>query len=239
MIIFSMEFGKTKLSSEYMTGESKRIIVTRNLLEANQLIAERVRKRCKEEGIFLVNLVSSPGSGKTTLLERLSEKMKDEGVAVINADIETDRDMRRIEKTGVKAIQLETKGECHLEANVIEQVLYEVLGKGYKFLFIENIGNLICPTEFDIGEHLRVLLLSTPEGDDKPKKYPLAFKTSQVFVINKIDLLPYLKFDIERVEKEALSINPSLKIFRISAITEKSIDSFIHYLKDSRKKCMS
>ncbi len=219
--------------------ETKKIIVTRNLLEANRLLAEKVRKRCAEEGIFLVNLVSSPGSGKTTLLERIAERMKDEKIAVINADIETDRDRQRIEKKGVKAIQLETKGECHLEAFVIEQVMNELYGKGYRYVFIENIGNLICPTEFDIGEHLRVLLLSIPEGDDKPRKYPLAFRTSHVLLITKIDLLKFLQYDIERVEKEALSLNPEIKIFKISSLTGEGIDEFITHLKNARKRCMS
>jgi len=219
--------------------ESKKIIVTRNLLEANRLLAEKIRKKCTEEGIFLVNIVSSPGSGKTTLLERIAEKMKDENIAVINADIETDRDRKRIEKKGVKAIQLETKGECHLEAFVIDQVMSELYGKGYRYVFIENIGNLICPTEFDIGEHLRVLLLSVPEGDDKPKKYPLAFRTSQALVISKIDLLKYLQYDIEKVEKEALFLNPNIKIFKISSVTGEGIEEFIIYLKNTRKRCMS
>jgi hydrogenase nickel incorporation protein HypB len=219
--------------------ESKKIIVTRNLLEANRLIAEKIRKKCTEEGIFLVNIVSSPGSGKTTLLERIAEKMRDENIAVINADIETDRDRKRIEKKGVKAIQLETKGECHLEAYVIEQVMSELFGKGYRYVFIENIGNLICPTEFDIGEHLRVLLLSVPEGDDKPRKYPLAFRTSHALIISKIDLLKYLQYDIEKVEKEALFLNPDLRIFKISSVTGEGIEEFIKYLKDSRERCMS
>jgi hydrogenase nickel incorporation protein HypB len=219
--------------------ESKKIIVTRNLLEANRLIAEKIRKKCTEEGILLVNIVSSPGSGKTTLLERIAEKMRDENIAVINADIETDRDRERIEKKGVKAIQLETKGECHLEAYVIEQVMSELFGKGYRYVFIENIGNLICPTEFDIGEHLRVLLLSVPEGDDKPRKYPLAFRTSHALIISKIDLLKYLQYDIEKVEKEALFLNPDLRIFKISSVTGEGIDEFIKYLKDSRERCMS
>jgi len=219
--------------------ESKKIIVTRNLLEANRLIAEKIRKKCTEEGIFLVNIVSSPGSGKTTLLERIAEKMRDENIAVINADIETDRDRKRIEKKGVKAIQLETKGECHLEAFVIEQVMSELFGKGYRYVFIENIGNLICPTEFDIGEHLRVLLLSVPEGDDKPRKYPLAFRTSHALIISKIDLLKYLQYDIEKVEKEALFLNPDLRIFKVSSITGEGIEEFIKYLKNSRERCMS
>jgi len=219
--------------------ESKKIIVTRNLLEANRLLAEKIRKKCTEEGIFLVNIVSSPGSGKTTLLERIAEKIKDENIAVINADIETDRDRKRIEKKGVKAIQLETKGECHLEAFVIDQVMSELYGKGYRYVFIENIGNLICPTEFDIGEHLRVLLLSVPEGDDKPKKYPLAFRTSHALVISKIDLLKYLQYDIEKVEKEALFLNPNIKIFKISSVTGEGIEEFIRYLKNTRKRCMS
>jgi hydrogenase nickel incorporation protein HypB len=219
--------------------ESKKIIVTRNLLEANRLIAEKIRKKCTEEGIFLVNIVSSPGSGKTTLLERIAEKMRDENIAVINADIETDRDRERIEKKGVKAIQLETKGECHLEAFVIEQVMSELFGKGYRYVFIENIGNLICPTEFDIGEHLRVLLLSVPEGDDKPRKYPLAFRTSHALIISKIDLLKYLQYDIEKVEKEALFLNPDIRIFKVSSITGEGIEEFIKYLKNSRERCMS
>lgn len=219
--------------------ESKKIIVTRSLLEANRLLAEKVRRRCREEGIFFVNIVSSPGAGKTTLLERIAEKMREEKITVINADIETDRDRERIEKKGIRAIQLETKGECHLEAFVIEQVMNELYGNGYRYVFVENIGNLICPTEFDLGEHLRVLLLSVPEGDDKPRKYPLAFKTSNALLITKIDLLKVLQYDIKKVEEEAVFLNPELKIFRISSITGEGLEEFIKYLKDSRSRCMS
>lgn len=216
----------------------KRVIVSRNLLEANKLIADRVREMCKKKSTFLINLVSSPGSGKTTLLERVAEKMRDEKIVVITADIDTERDRRRIEKKGVPAYQIKTGGECHLEASIIEQTLSSIQNLSPCYVFIENIGNLICPTEFDIGEHLRVLILSTTEGDDKVRKYPLAFRTSHVLLINKIDLIPYLQFNPKRVEEEATSLNPSLRIFHISALAGDGVDEFVHYLKRERKKCM-
>lgn len=218
--------------------KGKKVIVSRNLLEANRLIAERVREVWRERGTFIINLISAPGSGKTTLLERVAERMKNEKVVAITADIDTERDRRRIEKRGMLAYQIKTGGECHLEANIVEQALSNIKDSYPEYIFIENIGNLICPTEFDIGEHLRVLILSTTEGDDKVRKYPLAFRTSNLLLINKIDLLPYLNFDVKRVEKEARALNPSIRIMKISALTGEGVEDFVDYIRRERKKCM-
>jgi hydrogenase nickel incorporation protein HypB len=220
--------------------EKKEIIVTRSLLEANDLIANRVRNNIRGK-TFFVNIISSPGSGKTTLLEKTSDILKkDYSVAIITADIETDRDKKRLEREGVKVIQLNTMGGCHLEASIMEQLFGDLLKeKKYDFIFVENIGNLICPTEFDLGEHVRVLLLSTPEGDDKVKKYPLGFKTSHMLLVTKSDLLSVLEFDTERVMEEALQLNPSIRTLLISSKTCAGFDQWIDFLIKERNTCMN
>ena len=163
--------------------------------------------------------MSSPGSGKTTLLESLAGRLKDRfRMAVIEGDIETERDAERIRARGIAAWQITTGGACHLEAKMIGKVLSEVPAD-LDFLFIENVGNLVCPASYDLGESLRFVLLSSPEGDDKPKKYPEAFLSSQVLVLTKSDLIPHLPFDAARARREALEINPGLEVFTVSALT--------------------
>jgi len=216
----------------------KEVLVTRDLVQANDLIAVRVRALCDRAGALLVNIVSSPGSGKTTLLERIAEHMEPAEIAVIHADLDTERDRRRIAAKGVATVQLKTLGACHIGAEVVEQVIPGLLGGRRRYVFIENIGNLICPTEVDLGEHVRVVVLSTPEGDDKVMKYPLAFRSSHVLVINKTDLLPYVPFRAETVIREARSLNPAIKVFQVSALKDEGIGDLIGHFVKTRGRCM-
>ncbi|MGB9906912.1 MAG: hydrogenase nickel incorporation protein HypB [Candidatus Saccharicenans sp.] len=209
----------------------KEVLVLEDILGSNKKIAGAIRKKLLESGILAVNLLSSPGSGKTTLLEKLSLKLKDRyQLGVIEGDIETERDAERIRSLGLPAWQITTHGACHLEAKMLARI-FDRIPADLDFLFIENVGNLVCPASFDLGEGLRFVLLSVPEGDDKPKKYPEAFITSQVFVITKCDLLPYLPFDTDRVTAEALEINPKLEVFRTSALTGEGIEAICTFLE--------
>lgn len=214
-----------------MEKRKKEVLVLEDILGSNKKIASSIRKKLEEKGILAINLLSSPGSGKTTLLEKIGLRLKDRyKVGVIEGDIETERDAERIRKIGLPAWQITTHGACHLEAKMLAQI-FDRIPADLDFLFIENVGNLVCPASFDLGESLRFVLLSVPEGDDKPRKYPEAFITSQVFIITKADLLPYLPFDADRVTAEALEINPKLEVFRTSAITGEGIEPLCQYLE--------
>ncbi|MCX6559600.1 MAG: hydrogenase nickel incorporation protein HypB [Candidatus Aminicenantes bacterium] len=214
---------------------NKQIYVLRDILGTNQKVAAEIKAACEERGILVLNLMSSPGAGKTTLLEKLADRLKgSHPMAVIEGDIETERDAERIRAKGVPAWQITTGGACHLEAKMIARVLPEVSPE-IDFLFIENVGNLVCPASYDLGERLRIVLLSSPEGDDKPKKYPKAFLTAQVLIITKSDLLPYLPFDVERAKKEALELNPGLRVFVVSALTGEGLDELTAFLLASRE----
>jgi hydrogenase nickel incorporation protein HypB len=214
---------------------TKDVIVLADLLGTNKKIAADIRAELERRGILAVNLLSSPGAGKTSLLEQIAVRLRDTAkMAVIEGDIETERDAERIRAKGVPAWQITTGGACHLEAKMIARVLPQVPPDS-EFLFIENVGNLVCPASYELGERLRFVLLSTPEGDDKPKKYPKAFTTSDVLVLTKADLLPYLPFDLEKVKAEALELNPRLKIFVTSAVTGQGLDELIAFLAGERR----
>jgi hydrogenase nickel incorporation protein HypB len=214
----------------------KDVIVLADLLGTNKQIASEIRAELERRGILAVNLLSSPGAGKTTLLEQIAVRIKDTvHMAVIEGDIETERDADRIRAKGVSAWQITTGGACHLEAKMIGKLLPS-LDPGVELLFIENVGNLVCPASYELGESLRIVLLSTPEGDDKPKKYPKAFITSDILVLTKADLLPYLPFDLEKVKAEALDLNPRLRIFVTSAVTGEGVDDLIAHLAAARHK---
>jgi hydrogenase nickel incorporation protein HypB len=220
--------------------EKKEVLVLEELLGSNKKIATEIRSKLQEKGILTINLLSSPGAGKTTLLERIAEKLgPDYKMAVIEGDIETERDSERIRAKGIPAWQIITGGACHLEAKMVAKVFSEIPAD-LDFLFIENVGNLVCPASYDLGENIRCVILSTPEGDDKPKKYPKAFITSDCLIINKIDLVPLLPFDMENAKKEALEINPKLKIFITSALkgsgVRELIDYFLSSLRELRQK---
>jgi hydrogenase nickel incorporation protein HypB len=209
--------------------EKKDVLVLEDLLGSNKKIAASIRSRMVERGILGVNLLSSPGSGKTSLLERLAAAMKDtRRMAVIEGDLETERDAERIRAQGIPAWQITTSGACHLDAKMVGRVLADVPAD-LDFLFIENVGNLVCPAAYDLGETVRCVLLSAPEGDDKPKKYPEAFLSSHCLILTKADLLPYLPFDPERAAREALEINPKLQVFVTSAVTGQGIDDLVRY----------
>jgi hydrogenase nickel incorporation protein HypB len=216
--------------------ETKTIDVNQSLLKANEAAAASNRKHFDEDGILAVNIISSPGSGKTTLLEKTIEALKDEiNIGVLEGDIETDLDAERIRKKGVPAVQLTTGGACHLDSVLVHKgfhaLEHSLNGKRLDILFIENVGNLVCPSFFDLGEHVRVVLISVPEGHDKPLKYPKAIKTSQILIISKTDLVPYFDFDMEKIKKDALSLNPALKIFVTSARTGVGLDEWVEFLK--------
>ncbi len=211
-----------------------KVDVKREVLRANDMLAETLRREWKDRGILVVNLLSSPGSGKTALLERTVEALKDKyRILVLEGDIDTERDAERIRAKGVEAVQITTGGTCHLEANMVMRAWEEVSGEDWDFLFIENVGNLICPAGFDLGEHLRVVLISVPEGDDKPAKYPKAFMTSRWLVLTKMDLLPYFEFSPEKVIEEARRLRPDLRVFRTSAKTGEGIDEWVEALEET------
>ena len=218
----------------------KNVEIKSSLLSENDRVAQSNREHFDRHGILAINLISSPGSGKTTLLEKTIEALKGEfRIGVLEGDIETERDAERVRKKGAAAVQLTTGGACHLEAPLVHKgyhALLKQMGRAPELLFIENVGNLVCPSSFYLGEDIRVVLISVPEGSDKPAKYPKAFKTSQVFVITKIDLLPYFDFDLEKVKEEALSLNPELQIFSISAKTGEGLQEWFDFLREKVKE---
>ncbi len=211
----------------------KEILVLEELLGSNKKIASEIRKKLTKKGILTINLLSSPGAGKTTLLERISEKLKPPyKMGVIEGDIETERDAERIRAKGIPAWQILTGGACHLEAKMVGKI-FPKIPANLDFLFIENVGNLVCPASYDLGETLRCVLLSTPEGDDKPKKYPKAFTTADCLIITKADLVPLLPFDIERSKEEALELNPELEVFITSALKGTGIEELVNFFLSS------
>jgi hydrogenase nickel incorporation protein HypB len=217
---------------------SKTIDINQSLLKSNEETALSNRKHFDEKGILAVNLISSPGSGKTTLLEKTIDAMKDEmSIAVLEGDIETELDADRIRAKGVPAVQLTTGGACHLESSLIHKgfhsLEHQLEGKKLDVLFIENVGNLVCPSFFDLGEHARVVLISVPEGHDKPVKYPKAVKTSQMLLVTKADLVEHFDFDIEKIKKDAIALNPSIKVLVTSAKTGEGLDAWFEFLQQN------
>lgn len=211
----------------------KEVLVLEELLGSNKKIATEIRKKLTRKGILTINLLSSPGAGKTTLLERIAEKLKPAyKMGVIEGDIETERDAERIRAKGIPAWQILTGGACHLEAKMVGKIFPEIPAS-LDLLFIENVGNLVCPASYDLGEALRCVLLSTPEGDDKPKKYPKAFTTADCLIITKADLVPLLPFDIERSKEEALELNPKLEVFITSALKDTGIEELVNFFLSS------
>lgn len=202
-----------------------------NLLKANDYVANVIRKEMAKHQTLLVNITSSAGSGKTTLMQKTAQKLKDKlNMAVMVGDLETERDAIRIRETGIQALQIVTGGICHLESQMIHQVLDQFDLEKIDLLFIENVGNLVCPASFDLGEDFRVTLIATTEGDDKPKKYPKMFLTSDLMLISKSDLLPYLPFSVDAVTKDALEVNHELEVIEISSLTDKGIDAWCEWL---------
>lgn len=214
---------------------SRTIELEQEILGKNQLIAERNRGWLTAKGILALNLVSSPGSGKTTLLERTITDLKDEfEIGVIEGDQETVNDAERIRATGCKALQINTGTGCHLEADMLERGMKSLAPSENSLLFIENVGNLVCPALFDLGEKAKVAILSVTEGEDKPLKYPHMFRASKLMLLNKIDLLPYVKFDVEKSMAYAREVNPEIDILQVSATTGDGMDEWYTWLRIAR-----
>jgi hydrogenase nickel incorporation protein HypB len=209
-------------------------VVTR-ILEANDRIAEENRKRFKEADVYVVNLMGAPGAGKTALLERTISALKPHlKIGVIEGDIVGSDDAERISVLDVPVVQINTGGACHLDANMISEVLSELPLKDLDLLIIENVGNLVCPAEFKVGEDMKIMVLSVAEGHDKPLKYPLMFRESSALVLNKIDLLPYMNTDMNKVRKDSLALNPKLKIFEVSCSTGAGLGAWAQWLNGPR-----
>ncbi|GAB4305684.1 MAG: hydrogenase nickel incorporation protein HypB [Myxococcota bacterium] len=223
--------GETHHHHHHSEGET--IKVERAILSENEKYAAYNRGFFDGKNIRCLNLISSPGSGKTTLLEETLKKLISDKTpcAVIEGDQQTDRDAKRIEKTGAKAHQINTGKACHLDAHQVQHALEHIKPESDSMLFIENVGNLICPTEFNLGEHERVVVLSVTEGSDKPAKYPLAFRTATAVVISKLDLLPHVDFNMDETLKLIFGLNPSAKIFRLSAKTGDGMNDWLDWLK--------
>lgn len=208
------------------------ITIERKVLEKNDEIARANRDLFREQGIFVLNIVSSPGAGKTSLLERSIEHLKGRiSLAVIEGDIQTDIDARRVASLGVPAVQIVTNGGCHLEAKLVQDALRNLDLHDVQLLIIENVGNLVCPANYDLGETLKVVVSSTTEGDDKPLKYPSMFRNAGVLIINKIDLLPYIPCNLDALRRNALQINPSLKLFETSCTTGMGVERWCDWLE--------
>jgi len=207
------------------------IKVLKDILGANEQIAERNQQLLDSNNVFAVNLMSSPGAGKTSLILETIKRLKGETkIGVIEGDVSSSLDAETIGKEGVPVIQINTSGGCHLDANMANTALNNVPLKDIELLFIENVGNLICPAEFALGEHKKVLISSIPEGDDKPFKYPLMFHKADAVLINKIDLLPYLKFDIQTFSQTIKGMNQKVEIFPISCTTGQGIQEWVSWL---------
>ena len=208
------------------------IPVVRNVLEANDRIAARLRADFTQRGILVLNLISSPGSGKTSLLERTLNDLAGEfRMAVIEGDLQTDNDARRVAASGAQAVQINTEGGCHLNSSMISEALQAVDLEGLDILFIENVGNLVCPTEFDCGEDAKIALLSVTEGDDKPQKYPYLFHKAKAMILNKIDLLPYVDFNVDKARAHARAANADLAVMEISCRTRSGLDAWYEWLR--------
>lgn len=211
----------------------KTVDVKQNILDFNNKDANELRQELREKNLFLMNLMSSPGSGKTTTLCQTIKKLKDEfKIGIMEADIDSDVDAKTIEQLGVKVIQLHTCGMCHLDASMTKQGLDQFGTDGLDVVVLENIGNLVCPAEFDTGAIKNVMILSVPEGDDKPLKYPLMFSICDVLLINKIDVKHVFNFDTEKCIERVKKLNPKIQVFEISSLNGTGIDAWTDWLKN-------
>jgi hydrogenase nickel incorporation protein HypB len=223
-----------------MTTGNRIVPVLSPVMARNNEFAEGNRMIFRSSGVFAVNIISSPGAGKTSLLEAMAARLGDDMV-VIEGDVQTRRDAERIEKAGCTAWQIETEGACHLDAEVVQNAIDELdlMSGKWKILAIENVGNLICPSSYDLGEHMKIALLSLPEGDDKILKYPAIFSRISILVVSKMDLQSHMDFDVERAEQECRSLNPDVKIFRLSSSTGEGITELCNFLLEEREKTLS
>jgi hydrogenase nickel incorporation protein HypB len=215
----------------------KRVLLERKVLSENDAIAARLRQRFHENGTLVLNLISSPGSGKTSLLERTLEfSHPADGVAVLTGDIQTDNDAARLRRYGFPVRQITTGGTCHLDAAMIECALEDFPLQGIALLFIENVGNLVCPASYDLGEAAKIVLLSVAEGDEKPLKYPSIFFKSSLMVVTKLDLLLHVPFDLARAEQNARKVNPELEIRRVSVVSGDGMPEWRSWIESRREQ---
>lgn len=217
----------------------KIITVGQDIRSERRAAAQRFQSERTARGTLVVRLLSSPGSGKTTLLEKTAQRLRpDFSVGILVGDVETTRDAERLAPYA-PSVQITTGGACHLELPLVERKLPELGAVDFDFLFIEDVGNLICPASHELGEHVRVILLSSPEGDDKPGKYPKAFRTSQVTVISKLDLLPYVPFSVERAMDDVRRVQPAMQFFPICALSGEGLDAWCAFLVNERQRATS
>lgn len=208
--------------------------VSLNLLKANDFVANTIREKLKD--MLVINVCSSPGSGKTTLMQKTGELLRDKlNMSVLVGDPETDRDAERMKEVGINALQIVTGGMCHIESQMVLQALDHMDLEGTDVLFIENVGNLMCPSSFDLGEDYRVTLISTTEGDDKPRKYPKMFLTSELMLVSKVDLLPYLPFSVDAVTEDARGVNPDIDVIEISTLHDIGLDKWVNWIEEKVK----
>lgn len=217
-----------------------KVSLNQKILSRNEECALKNKAFFREHHVFCLNFISSPGSGKTTTIARTIRDLKDKlEIGVIEGDIKTDTDAQKIRAAGAEAVQIETQGACHLSAEQVYNALKLLKAETMDVVIIENVGNLVCPSAFDLGEHGRVVLLSVPEGDDKPIKYPGTFAGANVILINKIDLAQHIAFDLERVLRDIRAVNPDVQIFQLSATTGEGMDAWYAWLLDRAGKCNS
>ncbi len=210
-----------------------KVPVVRNILQANERLAAENRRKFDDAGIYVLNLMSSPGAGKTSLLEKTIEGLAGRiGIAVIEGDLQSSYDAERIQSKGIQAVQINTDGGCHLDGNMIQIALDSLDLSEVDLLIIENVGNLVCPAEFNLGEHDKVMVLSVAEGDDKPLKYPLMFQICSVLLVNKIDLLPYTDCDMNKIRERARQLNANQKIFEISCRTGEGFAPWLSWIEE-------
>jgi hydrogenase nickel incorporation protein HypB len=215
----------------------REIKVITNLLKANEEVSINNKQIFDEKGVYVVNLMSSPGSGKTSILEKVINYLKDEmKIAVIEGDIYTIKDAERINNLGIPVVQINTEGACHLDADMIKRASEELDLDNINILFIENVGNLVCPAEFEIGEDIKISVLSTTEGSDKPSKYPLMFERSKAVILNKIDLINYTNFNKEEFYKDVRALNEKIYMFETSCTKSEGIEELCSFIKDEMKK---
>ncbi len=212
----------------------KVIEINQSVFAQNEIRSEIIRESLAKSGTFFINFMSSPGSGKTTTLVALINRLKETlNIAEMNVDIKTSLDAQKVaDKTGIRSMQINNAGLCHIDADMVERSLAQFDVSGVDLLILENIGNLVCPAEFDTGAHKNLTILSVPEGDDKPLKYPLMYQVSDVVLINKIDALPYFNFDLEAARERILKLNPKALIFPISAKTGEGLDAVCNWIKE-------
>ena len=221
--------------------EVKTILVNQSIFAENDRTANSLRKRMTDQGTLFLNFMSSPGSGKTTTLVALINRLKDRlNIGEMDVDIESSLDAQRVaDRTGIRSLQIHNGGLCHIDADMTARALLEYDTEGLDLLILENIGNLVCPAEFDTGAHKNVTILSVPEGDDKPLKYPLMYQVSDVVLINKMDALDYFDFDLEKAKERILALNPRAIFFPISAKTGDGLDELCDWIMDEVKKVKS